>query len=77
MVEQGLMVDSLGLPKNEPMGILLGGGCRLRGGVGSLSLCWDRLLWSHWGRSSVRVLTDNEYRRERAEGKPKYCVGGK
>ena len=44
-VEHGLMVDSLDLPGNEPVGILPGGGGG--GGAGSQSLCRDRLLWNH------------------------------
>ena len=59
------MVYSMGLPGNEPMEILRGGWCRLRGGVRSLSLCRDQLPWSHWGRSKVRVSEDKENERER------------
>ena len=74
MVEQGLMVDSLGLLGNEPVGILRGW-CNPRGGAGSLSLCWDQFPWSHWGRSRARVSGDKEDERK-SERETKLLCGG-
>ena len=71
------MVDSLDLPGNEPMGILQKRGCRPRGGAGSLSFYWDRLLWSHCVRTRVRVQQTQKKTGEKVERAAKIHVGGK
>ena len=65
-VEQGLVIDSLGLPGNEPVWIFRRGWCHLRGGAGLLYFCQDRLLWGHGGRSRVRDL---QKKNEKGRGK--------
>ena len=50
-IEQRLVIDSLGLPRNKPMWIFWREWCRLRGGAESLSFSWGGLLGSHGGRS--------------------------
>ena len=61
------MVDSLDLPRNDPIRILQGGGGGGGGEAGAGGLepdlyrfFQDRLSWSHWGRYSVRFSTDKE-----------------
>ena len=48
-VEQGLVIDPLGLPGNELVWIFRRGWCHPRGGAGSLSFGWGQLLWGHGG----------------------------
>ena len=72
VIEQGLMIDPLGLPVNEPVWIFRGGWCRPRGGAGSLSFGRDQLPWSHGGRYRVRDLQTRE--RER-KGQPNFMWG--
>ena len=69
-IEQGLMVDMLGLPGNEPVGIFRRRWCRPRVGARSLSFGRDRFLWSHHGQSRVRDLqTQKKKKNERKKGK--------
>ena len=75
-VEQGLMIDSLGLPGNELVWILRRGWCRPRGGAGSLSFYRDRLMWSHYGRSSLGFRQTRK-KGEITERAAKTRVGGK
>ena len=78
-IEQGLMVDMLGLPGNEHVGIFQRRWCRPRGGARSLSFDRDRFMWSHHGQSRVRDLQTQKKKktRERKERATKFCVGGK
>ena len=61
-VEQGLVINPLGLPRNEPVWISKGGG------AGSLSFGWGRLPWGHGGRSRARDLQTLK-KNERGRGK--------
>ena len=64
MVEQGLMIDPLGLPGNKPVWIFWRRWYHPRGGARSLSFGRDRLPWSHGGRSRVRDLKTRTKTRE-------------
>ena len=75
-VKQGLVIDPLGLPGNEPMWLFWRGWYYQRGGAGSLYFGRDRLPWSHRGRFRVRDL-QTQKTRERKERATKFYVGEK
>ena len=77
-VEQGLVIDPLGLPGNEPVWIFRRGWCRSRGGAESLSFGWGQLPRSHGGRSrGGDPLTQQKNERERGMADQNFvCVWG-
>ena len=75
-VEQGLVVDPLGLPGNESIWIFQMRWCCLRGGAGVLSFGWGGLLGSHIGRFRLEIckyFKKNE--KGRGRGSQKSCGG--
>ena len=49
-VDQRLVIDSLGLPRDESARIIRGGRCCVRGGAEALSFGWNRFSRGHGGQ---------------------------
>ena len=54
LVEQRLVIDSFGLPRDESVQIVRRGRCCVRGGAGALSFDWDRFPGGHGGRCRLQ-----------------------